>query len=202
MHDGGADLALDVVADDRKPLLGEALFPLWVRRDEHRHAVHESTPGFEGAFGVELGGPLRPHGQIGNENVDAPVSQDGGDVGGLGIRLFDDIAQVATDPVEGRSSFDRDTEMRHCGKTLRVVRRSQNSLSEVEAHFVGVDVEGRHGFDVANMVAVHFDVHQTRNRLVRACVSIVFEALNQGRGTIAYPDEANAKLLLSQCPFL
>ena len=39
--DGGADLRLDVVADDRQARLLEALVPVVLARDEHRDAVHE-----------------------------------------------------------------------------------------------------------------------------------------------------------------
>ena len=41
VRDGGADLALDVVADDRDAGVGELLRPLGVAGDEHRDRVHE-----------------------------------------------------------------------------------------------------------------------------------------------------------------
>src|SRR4029450_3383904 len=56
VDDGGADLGLDVVADDRHPGPGEALGPLGAAGDEHRQAVHEGDAGLEGLLGVVAGG--------------------------------------------------------------------------------------------------------------------------------------------------
>src|SRR5205809_4936296 len=43
MRDRGAHLGLDVVADDRQVLLGKALLPVRLTRDEHRNAVDEGA---------------------------------------------------------------------------------------------------------------------------------------------------------------
>src|SRR3972149_3077 len=45
MHDRGAHLGLDVVADDRQPALLEAAAPVRLPGDEHRNAVDEGAPG-------------------------------------------------------------------------------------------------------------------------------------------------------------
>jgi len=44
VHDGGADLALDVVAHDRDARVLEAFGPLGIARDEHRIAFTNATP--------------------------------------------------------------------------------------------------------------------------------------------------------------
>ena len=51
--DGGADLRLDVVADDGQARVGELLGPLRVGGDEDRQAVDEGAAGVDGALGVE-----------------------------------------------------------------------------------------------------------------------------------------------------
>jgi hypothetical protein len=68
VNDGRADLALDVVADQRQPALFEALPPLRARSDEHRDAVDESAACFEGAFGIKAGRLFRTHRQVGHQH--------------------------------------------------------------------------------------------------------------------------------------
>ena len=52
--DGGADLRLDVVANDRQSCVGEFLRPLRIRCDEHRKAVDECASGVDGALGIKF----------------------------------------------------------------------------------------------------------------------------------------------------
>ena len=61
VHDGGAHLALDVVADDRDAGVAELARPLGVRGDEHGDGVDEGHPGVEAGLGVEALGLLGAH---------------------------------------------------------------------------------------------------------------------------------------------
>ena len=63
VDDGGADLALDVVADDRQAALVEALLPVRLAGDEDRDAVHEGAAGVEDLLDVPLGGLSLPTGR-------------------------------------------------------------------------------------------------------------------------------------------
>src|SRR2546428_212061 len=68
VDDRGADLALDVVADDGKAGLREAAGPLGIRGDEDRDGVDESYARLEARLGVVLLGHLRPHRQVRDED--------------------------------------------------------------------------------------------------------------------------------------
>ena len=68
--DRRADLALDVVADDRQALLGEAALPVRLTADEHRDGVDERDPRSEGLLDVPLGGFLAADRQVGDHHVD------------------------------------------------------------------------------------------------------------------------------------
>jgi hypothetical protein len=100
VDDGGADLALDVVADDRQAALLEAPRPGRIRTDEHRDAVDEGAAGGQRLLGVELGGRLRAHRQIGHQDVGAAASQFLGHVAHRFVGLFDVVRQVLADAVE------------------------------------------------------------------------------------------------------
>ena len=68
--DGRADLALDVVADDRDAGVLELRGPLGVGGDEDRQRVDEADAGVDRALRVELVGLLRAHRQVGHQHVD------------------------------------------------------------------------------------------------------------------------------------
>src|SRR2546421_287820 len=82
-----ADLRLDVVADDRQPLLLEAALPVGLAGDEHRHAVHHRAARFEHLLRVPLGGGVRANGQVVDDDVGLSVLQNSDDVVGLAGRL-------------------------------------------------------------------------------------------------------------------
>jgi hypothetical protein len=99
--DGRADLALDVVADDRNAGLLELRGPLGVGRDEHGQGVDEGDTRVDRALRVELVGLLGAHRQVGHEDVDLGVAQRRDDVDRLGGRLVDGLAVVLAEAVEG-----------------------------------------------------------------------------------------------------
>ena len=80
VDDRGADLALDVVADDRHAGRREALGPLRVARDEDRDGVHERDAGLDRGGGVVLLRLLRADRQVGDEHLGAGRAQHLGDV--------------------------------------------------------------------------------------------------------------------------
>ena len=58
--------------------------------------------------------------------------------------------------------------------------------------FVGVDVEGRHELDVADVVAAEVDVHETGDELVVRGVAVVVHALHERGGAVADADDGDA----------
>ena len=103
VHDGGADLALDVVADDRHAGGPELLGPLGVGGDEHRDGVDEGHAGVEAGLGVVALGVLGADGEVGHEHVGLGVAQHLGDVDRLGRALLGDLAVELAEAVEGRA---------------------------------------------------------------------------------------------------
>ena len=66
------------------------------------------------------------------------------------------------------------------------------ACGEVLADLVGVDVEGRHELDVADVVAAEVDVHETRDELVVGGVAVVVDALHERGGAVADADDGDA----------
>jgi hypothetical protein len=71
--DGRADLALDVVADDRDARGAELLGPLRRAGDEDGQRVDEGDLRVDGALRVELRRRLRADGQVADQDVGARV---------------------------------------------------------------------------------------------------------------------------------
>ena len=179
MHDGGAHLALDVVAHDGHAGVGELLRPHRVTGDEHRDGVHEGDAGFEARLGVVLLRDLGPNGEVGHEDIGPAVAQDLGHVDRLERRLLDRLAVVLAEAVERRPSQHLDPELAHLGELDRVVLPREDRLAEVEADLGGVDVEGGDEVDVAHVVAAEGDVHEARNLVGGIGVPVVLDALHQ-----------------------
>ena len=166
MHDGGADLALDVVADDRHAGVGELLGPDRVARDEHRDRVHERHPGVEAALRVVLLRVLGPDREVARRarrpsSRAAPAPRRPARAGSprrsggstcRGRRASG--ARCTSTPVS-----------RHAREADRVVLAREDRLAEVEADLGRVDVERGDELDVAHVVAAELDVHQPGNVL-------------------------------------
>ena len=89
---------------------------------------------------------------------------------------------------------DGDADVRHVGELDRVVLPRPDRLGEVFADLLLVDVEGGDEFDVADVVAAEFDVHQAGDFLGRVGVLVVLDALDEGVGAVADPDDRDADL--------
>ena len=185
VHDRGADLALDVVADDRHAGVGELLGPLGIGRDEHRDRVDEGDPGVEARLGVVLLRLLAADREVGHEHVDPRVAQRLRDVDRLGRRLFAGLAVELAEAVERGGALHGDAEVRHVAELDGVVLPGEDRLAGVDAHLVGVDIERRHELDVADVVAAELDVHQTGHALVRVGVLVELDALEQRARAVA-----------------
>src|SRR5674476_1050256 len=88
VHDGGADLALDVVADDRHAGLDEALLPVRLAGEEHRDAVDHGAAGGEDLLRIPLGGLFAADGEVVDHDVGLRLLEDTDDVGGGTCLLY------------------------------------------------------------------------------------------------------------------
>ena len=76
VDDRRADLALDVVADDRQTGLLELFVPVVLAGDEDGQAVDDADAGFEGLFDVPLGRLLGADRQVADDDVGLGVLED------------------------------------------------------------------------------------------------------------------------------
>ena len=160
VDDRGADLALDVVADDRHPGLDEPLRPGLVAGDEHGQAVHERDVGVERGLRVVLGRLLGPHRQVRHHDVGLRVAERLRDVHGWQLGLGDRLAVVPAEAVERRAPLHGHAGGRDLRESDRVVGLGDDGLREVRPDLLGVHVERRDELDVPDVVAAEVDVHQ------------------------------------------
>lgn len=196
MGDGRADLALDVVADDRHAGVGELLGPHRVRGDEHRQRVDERHTGVDGALGVELVGLLRTHRQVGHQHVDLGLLERLDHVDRLGVGHLDGVGVVLADAVQRRAALHRDVGGRHVGDLDGVVLRREDRLGQVEADFLGVHVERGDELDVADVVLAELHVHQAGHGAVLVGVEVVLHALDERRCAVTDADDGDSYLRL------
>ena len=185
VRDGGADLGLDIVADDRHTGITELLSPFRIGCDEHRQAVHERASGVHGGLGVCLVGLLGTDRQVGNEHVDLLVAQHLGHVDRLGVGLFDHLAIVFTQTIVGRAAQHFDAQIRHVGEFDRVVLRRFDGFRQILADLQRVHIECGDEFNVTHAISAEIVVHQTGNLILVLRVFVVFNALHQRRSAIA-----------------
>ena len=161
------------------PGVGELLGPDRVRSNEYRDGVHEGHARVERALRVEALGVLGTDREVGHEDLCARVFEYAHDVDRLGRRLFDHGAVVLVQSVHRRSALDGDAERRDVGELDGVVLTTLDGLAEVAADLGGVDVEGRHELEVADVIATEHDVHETRYVVGRIGVLVVGNALDE-----------------------
>src|SRR5664280_2556277 len=154
--DRGADLALDVVADHRQTLLGEAPLPVGLTGDEDRNAVHNADAGGEGLLHVPLRRLFRADWKVVDHDVDLAFAHDPGYVGRRAGRLLDDLGEVLAQTVVGHAAINLDAEVRDLLEDDGVVRLRIDRFGEVLADLVLVDVVCGHELDVAAGVLAHF----------------------------------------------
>ncbi len=200
--DRRADLALDVVADDRQALLGEAALPVRLAADEDRDRVDEADAGLERLLDVPLRRLLGTDRQVRDHDVDLALLEDADDVGRRAGRLLDDLAEVLAEAVVGHAPLDRDVELRDLLEDERVVRLRVDRFRQVLADLVLVDVEGGDELDVADVIAAEVDVHEAGHEVGRLGVLVVVAALDEAARAVPDADDRDADLLAGLVPVL
>jgi hypothetical protein len=201
VRDRRADLRLDVVADDRQPLLLEPLAPVLLAGDEHRHAVHHRAAGLEDLLGVPLRRGLRADREVVDHYVGLRLLEDPDHVVGLAVRLLDDLRQVLAEAVVRHPARDLDAGLRDVRELDRVVRMRPDRVGEVLSDLALDDVEGGGELHVPDVVAPEVDVHEAGDELVVRGVLVVLDALEQRVRAIPHADERDADLaVVEPCP--
>src|SRR5262249_48367416 len=128
---------------------------------------------------VEAGGLLAADGQVVDQDVDARVAEDLGNVNLRLVGLGDDVGKGLADAVEGAAAAHLDPQGWDLGGAGGVVGLGQDGLGEVFADLGGVDVEGGDELDVADVVAAEVDVHEAGDGLVLGSVVVLGDALDE-----------------------
>ena len=191
MRDGGTDLALDVVAHNRHARGGELVRPGLGAGDEHRQGVDEGYAGVDCGLGVELGGFLRPNGQVADHDVNLGVLEGLDYVDRFCRGLLDGLKVVLAEAVQGVAALDRHAGGRNIGDLDGVVFAGQDGVGQVNADLLAVHIEGCYEFNVVDVVLAEFHVHQTGNRGLGVGIPVVMDTLDQGRGAVTYTDNGN-----------
>ena len=82
----------------------------------------------------------------------------------------------------------------HVGDLDGVVLRCTDRLRQVEPHLRGINVEGRHEFDVRDVVVPELDVHQAAHPVRGVSIRVMGHTLDQRRCTVADADDGDANL--------
>ena len=192
MGDGGTDLALDVVANDRNASFFELVVPLLGSGDENGQGVDESDLRVNARLRVVFGGFLRANRQVAHQDVDLFVTQNLCHVYRFFLRLFDRFEVVLAQTVQSGSTFHRHTSRRHVGNFDGVVFAGQDRVSDVLAHLLRIYIEGGDEFEVADVIVTELDMHETWNLFVRLSVPVVFDSLNEGSRAVSEPCDGYA----------
>ena len=196
VDDRGADLRLDVVADDRKPRVFEALAPVVLARDEYRQAVDEPDARLERLLDVPLGRGFGADREVADENVRLRLLEDADDVRGLARGLGDLLLEVLAKAVVRHAAMDLNAHVRDVGELDRVVLARPDRLGEILADLLGIDVEGSDELDVADVIAAEVHVHEAGDLLGGIGVLVVLDALDEAVGAVADTDDRDADLAI------
>ncbi len=190
MDDGGAYLALDVVAYYGDARVLELLSPNGIGGYEYRHAVDVTHPGIQGRLGVEPARLLRAYGHVVDENLGAAIFQLTHHVAGIevgddeGLVLFV-RGHVRSDSVQNRPLLHHDPHEGDVGiEGFGAVWRGEDGIADVLSHLSFVDVEGRHHIYVAGAVSSDGPMHQPYTIFIIR-IFIIFNPLDERAGAVA-----------------
>ena len=179
VRNGGANLALDIVADDRQAAFGKTLLPVRLGSNEDRDAVDETAAGFQNLFHIPLGGFFRTNRQVADHHIGLRVLKDFDNVCSGAVGFLDHFTQILAYPVMGHATLDFDSHMRHIRELDRVVRKRRDGLAQIQANF-GIDyIEGSRKFNVMNVIPAQVDMHQAGDSIGFTGVFIELDALHQ-----------------------
>src|SRR5690606_31741451 len=196
VHDRGAHLTFDIVADDRQPTVLELSAPFGPRRDEARHAVDEGTAGLQGPSGIPLRGLFRAYGEIGHDDIGLGSRENFGHICFRFARLDDLLVEIFADAVQRRAALNNHTRGFHIGKAARVVWLCEDRLRNVTADLRGADIESGADDDIVDRIAADFGIHDPGYGLVGVHAAVVGQALDEGGSTITDANDPHAQLSL------
>ena len=195
MGDGGAELRLDVVTDDRNAALLKAPGELRIAGDEDGNAVDQGDARLERALSVEACRLLGAHREVVEQNLRTGLAEREHDVlvgrlplvGGQKRARFRVLPHVFRDAVENAAHPNRHarlTEIR--AEDFRAVGGHEDRLGDILADLSRIDVERGDHLDVLGPIAADLPVHQPDGVFGRL-PPVILEPLNQRAGAVSDP---------------
>ena len=206
MDDGGAHLALHVVAHQRQPGVPEPVRPLGVGGEEDRHAVDHCDPRVEARPRVVAHRPFRADGEIAHEHLRPGRCERVGHVHRRFVRRTERftvvvVRHVVRDPVQHGAHPHPDPARRERGlKDAGAVGGGEHRFLQGASDLAGIDVECGHDLDVGGPPPPDLLVHEPgrRGHVPRA---VVLDPLHERAGAIADPGHRDPDLVHVSCSF-
>ena len=191
VSNGGTNLGLNVIADNRNARIRELLRPLGVGGNKDRQGVDESTAGIDSCLRVVLIGFFRTHWQVGDNNVSTGVLECLNDIDRLSVRFFNRLQVVTAQTIQGHAALHRDTNVVELSDGDGAVAGSAGGIRKILAHLGRIHIEGSNKLNIANMVVTELGVHEAGNFLLDRCVAVILHALDERSCTVANTNDGN-----------
>ena len=162
MGDSGAQLGLDIVANDGYAALFETVAPVLFAGKENGYAVNHAAAGVKYLLNVPLGGLFTAHREVIDDYVDLFLLENSGDVRGGVRRLFDDIFQIPAHAVVCHTPFDDHPGLGDFSELDGVVGGREYRFGQVFTDLILIDIKGGHYLNVIYPVSADGVVHDAR----------------------------------------
>ncbi len=190
MHQGGAELALEIIADQRHASPFELTRPVRRARDDGWDAIDKPTPGSPCRLRIPLRCALTPDREKIHHDMGVGALQVLDHVVERGPALHvHPIRCVVTHAVAEDALANRHPEAGDVGEFERVVRRGPNRFGKIAADLGGIDIESGCESDVRGGVAGTHGIRQS-NRLT-SCVRVIRHPLNQRGGAVSHSNDTH-----------
>src|SRR5437660_5534989 len=165
MDNGSTNLALNVIPDHWQVSLFEAILPVFFTTDKDRNAIDKAHSCFQELLYVPLGGGLRAHGQVVDDNISSCILKDMYDISSLTGGFCNHAGEVLAKPIMGHTAIDRGTYTRNISKAICVIGSGIDSFAQVFSYFILINIKSRRKLDIADVVTCHINMHQSRNEV-------------------------------------
>ena len=127
---------------------------------------------------IPLGSSFGADRQIVHNDVSSRVLENSHYIISLPRRFGDDAREVLPQPIMCHAAVYLCIEFGNICKAIRIIWGSVNSLTDIFAHFILINVKSGSELDIVDVVASKIDMHQARNKILWLCLTIVMDALH------------------------
>ena len=153
MGDGRANLALDIVADDRQTFFTEFSGPLIRTGNKDWNGVDHSAACFQNLVGVPSGGVFGAHRQVIDDHIGFGLLEDFNHIIRIARGFFQDLSQIFPQAIQGIATVNFDAHMGNVREFDGVVGFGVNRLGDVFTNLSVDHIKCSSEFNIANMIA-------------------------------------------------